>query len=83
MDEAIRIPQRVRQDVSGSINLAVTYTVAGYFIPKLLAQFTRSFPNINVSMTETDRTNIEEGLVTGGFDISVMLRLTYYMLTCL
>ena len=73
VDEAMRIPKRVREDVSGNINLAVTYTVAGYFIPKLLAQFTRSFPNIKVSMTETDRTNIEEGLVTGGFDISVML----------
>ena len=73
VDEAIRIPKRAKEDVSGSINLAVTYTVAGYFIPKILAQFTRSFPNIRVNITEADRTNIEEGLVTGGFDISVML----------
>ncbi len=73
VDEAVRIPKRVKEDVSGNINLAVTYTVAGYFIPRLLAQFTRSFPNIAVHMTETDRPNIEEGLIAEGFDISVML----------
>lgn len=73
VDEAIRIPKRAKEDVSGDINLAVTYTVAGYFIPKILARFTRLFPNITVNMTEADRTNIEEGLVTGGFDVSVML----------
>ena len=73
VDEAIRIPKRAKEDVSGDINLAVTYTVAGYFIPKILARFTRLFPNITINMTETDRTNIEEGLVTGGFDVSVML----------
>lgn len=73
VDEAIRIPKRAKEDVSGQIKLAVTYTVAGYFIPKLLAQFTRSFPNIGVSITETSRPDIEEGLITGGFDIAVML----------
>ncbi len=73
VDEAIRIPKRAKEDVSGNIKLAVTYTVAGYFIPKILARFTRSFPNITVSMTETDRPDIEEGLITGSFDISVML----------
>lgn len=73
VDEAIRVPKRAKEDVSGDINLAVTYTVAGYFIPKILARFTRLFPNITVNMTEADRTNIEEGLVTGGFDVSVML----------
>lgn len=73
VDEAIRIPKRVKEDVTGRINLAVTYTVAGYFIPKLLAQFSRSFPNVQINMSETDRTNIEEGLITNGYDIAVML----------
>ncbi len=73
VDEAVRIPKRAKEDVSGSLNLAVTYTVAGYFIPKMLAQFTRSFPNIQVNITETDRASIEEGLITNGFDVAVML----------
>lgn len=73
VEEAIRIPRRIRDDVSGSISLAVTYTVAGYFLPTYLSRFVRAFPNVKVNLSEADRANIEEGLVTGGFDLAVML----------
>lgn len=73
VEEAIRIPRRIRDDVSGSINLAVTYTVAGYFLPTYLSRFMRAFPNVKINLSEADRGNIEEGLVTGGFDLAVML----------
>ena len=73
VEEAIRIPRRIREDVKGSINLAVSYTIAGYFLPPFLSRFSRAFPNINVNLSEADRTNIEEGLITGGFDLAVML----------
>ncbi|PTW62862.1 LysR family transcriptional regulator [Breoghania corrubedonensis] len=73
LEEAIRIPRRVRDDVTGKIDLAVSYTVAGYFLPSYLARFTRAFPNVRVNLSEADRANIEAGLVTGGFDLSVML----------
>lgn len=73
VEEAIRIPRRIREDVKGSLNLAVSYTIAGYFLPPFLARFSRAFPNIIVNLSEADRTNIEEGLITGGFDLAVML----------
>ncbi|MEM6461986.1 MAG: LysR family transcriptional regulator [Pseudomonadota bacterium] len=73
VEEAIRIPRRIKEDVKGTINLAATYTVAGYFIPRLLAQFTRAFPDVKINLSEADRTSIEEGLITSGFDIAVML----------
>ena len=73
MEEAIRIPRRIKEDVRGEINLAVTYTVAGYFLPRLLAQFARAFPEVKVNLSEADRTTIEEGLVTNGFDVAVLL----------
>lgn len=73
VEEAIRIPRRIRQDVSGSINLAVSYTVAGYFLPSHMARFSRAFPNVEINLSEADRTTIEESLITGGFDIAVML----------
>ncbi len=73
VEEAVRIPKRVKEDVKGSINLAVSYTVAGYFIPRLLSQFIRAFPSIKVNLSEADRANIEEGLITNGFDVAVML----------
>lgn len=73
VEEAIRIPRRIREDVSGSFNLAVSYTVAGYFLSGYLSRFLRAFPNVEVNLFEADRTNIEESLVTGGFDLAVML----------
>jgi DNA-binding transcriptional LysR family regulator len=73
VDEAVRIPRRIRDDVRGSINLAVSYTISGYFLPPFLARFSRAFPNVQINLSEADRPAIEEGLMTGGFDLSVML----------
>jgi len=73
VEEAIRIPRRVQQDVTGSFSLAVTYTVAGYFLPPLLSRFNHAFPHVSVNLIEADRHAIEEGLITGSFDIAVML----------
>ncbi|WP_282606161.1 LysR family transcriptional regulator [Pelagibius sp. Alg239-R121] len=73
VEEAVRLPRRIREDIRGSFNLAVSYTVAGYFLPAHLARFSRGFPNIEVNLTEADRGDIEEGLISGGFDLAVML----------
>lgn len=73
VEEAVRIPRRVQQEVKGSFRLAVTYTVAGYFLPPLFLRFTHAFPNVEVNLIEADRQAIEEGLITGSFDIAVML----------
>ncbi|WP_051644805.1 LysR substrate-binding domain-containing protein [Labrenzia sp. DG1229] len=73
VEEAVRIPRRIRDDVKGSINLALSYTISGYFFPPFLARFSRAFPNVKINLSEADRPTIEEGLVTNGFDLSVML----------
>lgn len=73
VEEAVRIPRRVKEDIKGSLNLAVSYTVAGYFLPKLLSRFTRTFPNMDVNLLEANRNDIEEGLITRRFDLAVML----------
>ncbi|MEM7067750.1 MAG: LysR substrate-binding domain-containing protein [Pseudomonadota bacterium] len=73
VEEAVRIPRRVRENIQGSINLAVSYTISGYFLPPFLARFNRAFPNIQINLAEADRTTIEEGLITNGFDLAVML----------
>lgn len=73
VEEAVRIPRKARQSISGTINLAVTYTVAGYFLPKPLAGFQRAFPGVTLNLFEADRATIEESLVTRGCDLAVML----------
>ncbi|MEX3011370.1 LysR family transcriptional regulator [Hoeflea sp. TYP-13] len=73
VDEAVRLPRRIRDDVRGHIKLAVSYTVLGYFLPSHLARFMRGFPNVEVHISEADRSDIEEGLIAGTFDLAVML----------
>lgn len=60
-------------DVSGSVNLAVTITVMGYFLGPLLSRFQRAFPNVHVNLVEAKRPDIEIGLLEGHFDLAVML----------
>jgi len=73
VDEAMRVPSRAHEKVTGTIRLVMSYTVAGYFLPAHLARFQRNFPNVEVVMEEADRTELEEGLVAGAYDLAVML----------
>ena len=73
VDEAMRIPNRAHASLSGTLNLVVSYTVAGYFIPQYMNQFSRNFPNIEVRLEEADRERLEDGLVSGSYGLAVML----------
>lgn len=73
VQEAMRVPSRAHETTKGTVKLAVSYTVAGYFLPIYLARFARSFPGIRIEFQEADRDDIEEGLISGRFDLAVML----------
>ena len=73
LDEAVRSPSRRRDSVRGKIRLAMTYTVAGYYLPPFIEQFSRAFPGAELQLTEAPRNVIEDGLVSGSFDLAVML----------
>lgn len=73
MAEAMRAPGRSAEGASGVVNVGVTYTVAGYFLPQILSRFRRAFPAIEVRMREMDRDEIERGIIDGALDIAVML----------
>jgi DNA-binding transcriptional LysR family regulator len=60
-------------DISGSIRLAVTITISGYFLAPLLACFHQRFPAIEVSIQEVKRCDIEAGLVSGKYELGLML----------
>jgi DNA-binding transcriptional LysR family regulator len=73
IEEALRSPARRRDDIRGRIRLAMTYTVAGYYLPPFIEKFTRAFPGVELRLTEAPRNTIEDGLVSGAFDLAVML----------
>src|ERR1700730_2081940 len=48
VSDAMRRPHRWGTQVDGTVDVAVSYTVAGYFLPPLLSRFWRAFPGITV-----------------------------------
>jgi DNA-binding transcriptional LysR family regulator len=59
--------------ISGTVRLGLTYTVAGYFLPRHYARFIRTYPNIKVEISELPRQQIEAKLNSGTLDLAVML----------
>jgi DNA-binding transcriptional LysR family regulator len=70
---ARRAQLRETTELKGSIRVGLTYTVAGYFLPRHYARFTRNYPDIRIELNELPRAAIEEGLKDGTLDIAVML----------
>jgi DNA-binding transcriptional LysR family regulator len=64
---------RPNNDLSGTITLAVTITVNGYFLAPLLSRFRQRFPNIEVVIREAKRLDIEAGLLKGIYDLGIVL----------
>lgn len=66
-------PLSTLSTMSGSIKVGVSYTVAGYFLPRHYARFARTYPNIQVEIFEMSRQDIENGLKNNSLDLAVML----------
>ena len=58
---------------AGRFTLGVSYTVAGYFLPQLLARFRRAFPEVEVALIEQERAAIEGLLDAGRLDMGMIL----------
>lgn len=63
----------VTDAVQGTLSIATTYTVIGYFLPFHIERMKRQFPGIDIQLFELNRESVEEGLLTNRYDIAVML----------
>ena len=73
LDDAFDSLKDTHPTLKGTLRLAMTYTVAGYFMPPLLAQFQRRFPWVRVELHEVSRPEIEQGLTKDEFDLAIVL----------
>lgn len=73
VEDAVRSPLGEGRTVTGTLRVAVTYTVAGYFMSRHYARFRRAYPDIEIEMVELPRGEIEKGIVGGWVDMAVML----------
>lgn len=60
-------------ETAGTIRIAASYTVIGYFLPFHLDRLRRLHPNLDIQLHELNRDGIEEGLLSGRFDMAVLL----------
>ncbi len=73
VEDAVRSPLGEGRTVTGTLRVATTYTVAGYFMSRHYTRFRRAYPDIEIEMIELPRGEIEKGIVDGWVDIAVML----------
>ncbi|CAN7760473.1 LysR family transcriptional regulator [Pseudorhodoferax sp. LjRoot39] len=71
--DAARHPFRERSDVQGTIELAASYTVLGYFLLPFIAKFQKQHPDVRVVPVERDRAQIESNLGSGQIELAVAL----------
>ncbi|MED5608655.1 LysR family transcriptional regulator [Pseudomonas sp. JH-2] len=59
--------------LSGSLNVAASYTVMGYFLPHHLQRLAQWYPDLKLHLHEQERVDIERGLIEGRYDMAVVL----------
>jgi DNA-binding transcriptional LysR family regulator len=59
--------------VSGTLELAASYTVLGYFLMPFIAKFQKLYPDTRIVPVERDRQHIEAGIESGELELAVAL----------
>jgi DNA-binding transcriptional LysR family regulator len=73
LEEAMRVSRTSAATPAGTVRVGVTYTVAGYFLPRQHARFARTFPDVVLDLYEASRSVVEQALIDGALDIAVIL----------
>ncbi len=73
VNQAVQSPLSTDTAMTGHVKVGVSYTVAGYFLPRHLARFERTYPRITIELRELPREVVEGDLNSGELDTAVML----------
>lgn len=69
---AMRFTSRPRsREAKGTVRIAATYTVLGYFVPEVLARFAASYPQIRCEIHDMDRPSLEGAVFSGEVDVGI------------
>ncbi|MFM0505020.1 LysR family transcriptional regulator [Paraburkholderia caffeinilytica] len=71
-DAVYKAPFR-SHDLKGTVRMAASYTVLGYFLPELMARFRATYPDIVIDLHDLDRESIEQAVLAGDVDLGVVL----------
>lgn len=59
--------------VEGTVDLRISYTIAGYFLPPLLARFKRACPAVDVRLHQDERISIERDVISEAVDLGMLI----------
>ncbi|MEA3095509.1 MAG: hypothetical protein QOJ04_6851, partial [Caballeronia sp.] len=69
VEEAMRIPN-LESTLTGTLTIAASYTVIGYFLPHHLQRLSTLYPLLSINLHELNRESIEEGLLSERYDMA-------------
>ena len=73
LEIAISEPHFQRHQIKGVIKLAASYALLGYFLPPLLARFRQHYPDIDLDLSDRERPEIEQGVMSGELELGLIL----------
>ncbi len=62
-----------KQAIEGTIRICTTVTVSGYFLSRLLKNFKRLFPKVELIVEESTREEIEDKIENQNIDLAILL----------
>lgn len=66
-----RVADEFRDESAGTLTVATTHTQARYVLPRVVAEFTRRYPQVRLSIQEGDPHRVVENLQRGLADIGI------------
>lgn len=73
LDDSIFAFQNETLNVEGKIVLGASSSVVGYFLPKLLGEFEKVYPNVQIELIENPRELLEQQLLNDEIDLAFVL----------
>lgn len=73
MQESLNLVTEKNDSLTGTIRLAVTDTISGYYLPKIWSSFQTRYPNMKLIPFETNHDGIQTGLMNREYDLAIVL----------
>ena len=71
--DAMHKPRFRSHDLHGTVRIAASYVMLGYFLPELFARFRASYPDVDIDLRDVDRPAIEQAVLNDEVDLGVTI----------
>ena len=71
--DAVESPRFKERTLTGTVRIAASYTLLGYFLPEQMARFHASYPDVEIHLQDMNRLDIEDAVLSGEVDIGIVI----------